>query len=281
MCKPYDIILAMKKVSVIIPCYNQAKYLKDAVNSVFNQTYSNIEIVVIDDCSKDNPESIVKEFKNITFLKNEENKGVSYSRNKAIEKASGEYILPLDADDKIAPKYIEKAVEVLENNPSIGIVYCRAQYFGKKNKEVKLKPFNKKDFIYGNCIFNCALFRKKDFQKTGGYNENMRFGDEDYDLWLSFIELGLDVYQIPEIMFFYRKHFTPSRTKSAIKNIKETQNQIIKNHTKLYLESDELGERVFYNPEKINKKYQKYKKLYLIALILFILALLTIILLIL
>ncbi|MBR2069395.1 MAG: glycosyltransferase [Candidatus Gastranaerophilales bacterium] len=263
----------MKKVSVIIPCYNQGKYIKEAVNSAKKSSYLNIEIVVIDDCSTDNSSEIIKEIKDIVFIQNKENLGVSASRNKAIENSTGDYILPLDADDKIAPEYIELAAKVLDENQKTGIVYCNAQYFGKHNKPMKIKPFNKKDFIYGNCIFNCALFRKSDFMKAGKYRENMRYGNEDWDLWLSFIELGLDVYKIPKTLFCYRKHFNPSRTKTCLKNIEETQKQIIKNHLNLYLENEDFASRVFYNPEKNIKKYKKYKKLYLIALILFILAL--------
>ena len=107
----------MKKVSIIIPCYNQENYIKDAILSCFEQTYQNIEIVIVNDGSSDNSaeviNSLIKNRENVIFINNKENFGVVHSRNIAIEKASGEYILPLDGDDKIEPAYVEKAVKIL------------------------------------------------------------------------------------------------------------------------------------------------------------------------
>lgn len=129
--------------------------------------------------------------------------------------------MPLDADDIIEPTYVEKAVKILDNNPNIGIVYCKAKIFGNYDKYWNLKPFNKSDILYENCIFCSALFRKSDFIKIGGYNNNMKYGCEDYDLWLSFIEQGLEVFQINEILFSYRQYDETSRTTISLKNKKK------------------------------------------------------------
>jgi len=128
----------MKKVSVVIPCFNQSDFLLDAIKSVMNSTYKNIEVIIVNDGSTDKtPDDIsnlLSPFENIVLI-NQQNSGVCVARNNGITKASGEYILPLDADDKIAKTYIEKAISVLENNPDIGIVYCEAEFFGNdKNK---------------------------------------------------------------------------------------------------------------------------------------------------
>src|SRR5574344_577910 len=129
----------MTKVSIIIPCYNQGKYMKDALNSAINQTYHDIEIVCVNDGSTDNSAEIIenfsKSYNNIIFINEKENSGVVRARNLAIERASGEFILPLDADDKIESTYVEKAVKILENKGDVGIVYCRAKFFGEKNEE--------------------------------------------------------------------------------------------------------------------------------------------------
>ena len=101
--------------------------------------------------------------KNIIFFDEEENKGVVYARNMAIDAASGDYILPLDADDKIEPSYVEKAAKILDNNSDIGIVYCNAEFFGAKTGKCKLPEFNEELFLTTNCIFATAMFRKKDF----------------------------------------------------------------------------------------------------------------------
>ena len=161
----------MKKVSIIIPCFNQGEWIKEAVESAVNQTYKNVEIVIINDGSTDNSEDVIhslcEKYPDIVFINEKENHGVVYARNKAIQMTSAEYILPLDADDKIAPSYVEKAVKILEENPNIGIVYSRARIFGIKNKEWKLAEFSREDILYKNCIFSSALFRKRDFEKIG------------------------------------------------------------------------------------------------------------------
>lgn len=257
----------MPKVSIIIPCYNQEKYVAEAINSALRQTFKDIEIVCVNDGSTDNSVEIIKSFenkyKNFIFLNNEENRGVIYSRNFAIKNCNGTYILPLDADDIIEPTYVEKAVKILDNNPNIGIVYCKAKIFGNYDKYWNLKPFNKSDILYENCIFCSAIFRKSDFLKIGGYNNNMKYGCEDYDLWLSFIEQGLEVFQINEILFSYRQYDETSRTTISLKNKKEIWNNLIKNHINLYLNDENFLERlIFSNPIKTNKKYKKYKKMF-------------------
>lgn len=205
----------------------------------------------------------MNKYKNFIFLNNEENRGVIYSRNFAIKNCNGTYILPLDADDIIEPTYVEKAVKILDNNPNIGIVYCKAKIFGNYDKYWNLKPFNKSDILYENCIFCSAIFRKSDFLKIGGYNNNMKYGCEDYDLWLSFIEQGLEVFQINEILFSYRQYDETSRTTISLKNKKEIWNNLIKNHINLYLNDENFLERlIFSNPIKTNKKYKKYKKMF-------------------
>jgi len=194
------------------------------------------------------------------FFDLKENKGVINARNMAIDASSGEYILPLDADDKIESTYVEKAVEILENKPEIGIVYCRANFFGQKTGEWHLPEFNLNDFLYDNCIFNCALFRKDDFYRTGKYKENMKDGCEDWDLWLSMIELGLKPYRIDEFLFNYRQHKN-SRTTHVAKST-QWKKELFKNHLDLFLENEKFTDNIFSNANKLKNKIKKYKKLF-------------------
>ena len=260
-----------KKVSVIIPCYNQGKYVSDAIKAVLAQTYKNIEIVVINDGSTDNSSEIIKTFvdknQNISFLNNKENRGVIYARNMAIEAANGEYILPLDADDTIEPTYIEKAIKVLNDNPNIGIVYCKARMFGSKNKYWNLKDFDKSNILYENCIFCTALFRKTDFFKVGKYKDYMQYGCEDYDLWLSFIEQGFDVYRIDEILFNYRQYEEDSRTTLNLKNTDKVWKSLIKNHIDLYLEDGQFLDNIHTDFNKIKKKYKKWFNIFVTIIV--------------
>ena len=121
----------MAKVSVIIPCYNQGHFLDEAVDSILEQTYANIEIIVVNDGSTD--EDTIRRLNNLDSEKatvvTTANQGLAAARNNGILKSNGEYILPLDADDLIAPDYLEKAVAAIAKDPDAGIVYCRAKSF--------------------------------------------------------------------------------------------------------------------------------------------------------
>lgn len=194
------------KVSVVIPYYNDKKYIAETLESVSQQTYQNIEIILVDDGSTD--EESVRVFNSIQLKDgeklHEKNAGPSKARNLGISHASGKYILPLDADDKIAPSYIEKAVVVLEKNPQCGIVYCKGRFFGEVEGKWKLPSFTMGKMLLQNIIFNAGLFRKEHWVECGGYDENLKVGIEDWDFWLSMLELNITVYQIPEELFFYR-----------------------------------------------------------------------------
>jgi len=256
-----------KKVSIIIPCYNQENFVADAIDSALKQTYPNIEIVCYNDGSSDNSAKVINEyaqkFNNIIFIDNKENKGVVYGRNNAINSSSGEYILPLDADDKIEPTYVEKAVKVLNENPKIGIVYCKARLFGNKTGEWKLPEYDKKEIVYRNCIFCSALFRKTDFEKVGGYKEYMNKGLEDWDLWLSFIENDYEVFRIDEILFNYRKLDNPTRNDLSKSKIDKLFGTILENHIQLYLNNETFIDKIFRTSLKRIKKYQKLTKLFI------------------
>lgn len=265
-----------KKVSVIIPCYNQGQYVKEAIESALVQTYKNLEIIVVDDASSDNSRELIENYtnqnENIKFIKNSKNQGASYSRNIAIENACGEYILPLDADDKIHPSYVEKAVKILEENHKIGIVYCDAELFGAQEGKWMLQEYNKDSFIFANCIFCSALFRKEVWEKAGKYNENMKSGYEDWDFWLSIVELGYEVYKIPEILFYYRKHTVASMTTKAFDNSCSVCRQLFKNHLDFYLSNDLTIKKIYESVSKktyeaTREKLERYRKLFRIFLI--------------
>lgn len=267
-------------VSIIVPCYNQANYVAETIESAIKQTYKNIEIVCIDDCSKDNSSDIIQsyaeKYENISFIQLDTNRGVCFARNTAINSCSGEYILPLDADDIIDKTYVEKAVQIMEEKPEIGIVYCDARVFGTKNKKWKLPEFDKNNIIFENCIFNSAMFRKKDFISCGGYNQNMSCGCEDWDFWLALIEKGVKVYKIEEELFYYRKTKKESRTDLTKNYQDEILKNIFDNHMDLYIKTQEFYNRVF----KVQKNRQKYKGLFNLFLFISIIELLILILLI-
>ena len=226
----------MPKVSVIIPCFNQGLYLDEAVDSVLAQTFQDFEVLVVDDGSTD--AETVKMLKDYARLKTRvihtDNQGLSAARNNGIHEAQGDYILPLDADDKIGKGYLDEALRILEQHPEIGIVYCEASYFGVKGGRWALPEYSLDKIMNHNVIFCTALFRKADWEAAGGYNVNMVYGWEDWDFWLSLIHLGLKVYRIPKIYFYYRL-----REVSMVHTMDEEQNFFMRlhaclNHRDLY-----------------------------------------------
>lgn len=228
----------MPKVSVIIPCYNLGKYVGEAIDSVLSSSFTDLEIIVVNDGSTDSytNEVLRKLNKPKTRIIEIDNQGVSTARNVGIKASKGEYILPLDADDAIYPQYISKAVAVLDNNQDVGIVYAKGEFFGIKQGVWNLPKFSLKQMLNSNCIPVCGMFRRKDFDKSKGYNPNMVWGLEDWDFWLSLLEQGLQVSFIDEVLFKYRQ-LNVSRTTSF--NNKKTikLQQIVANHLKLYLDN--------------------------------------------
>lgn len=241
-----------------MPCYNQGKYVREAIESVLHQTYKNIEIVCVNDASLDNSNDIIQNIlselnpDNFIYINHKENKGVITTRNEAIEIATGEYILPLDADDTIEPTYVEKAVNILDENPDVGIVYCWVNNFWKDSKSQisKWEDFDISKELFLNSIVNTSMYRKSDFLLVGGYKSYMNKGWEDWDLWLSIIEKGFKAHLIKEVLFNYRRNFFNSRSNSAAKSIDHLYRELLRHHTELYLNNDCFIDRVF------NQNYQ-------------------------
>ena len=224
------------KVSVIVPCYNQEKYLGEALDSVIAQTYKNWECIIINDGSIDNSESIAKEYvrKDSRFKYiYQDNQGVVSARNNAIKQSCGQYILPLDGDDLIAEDYLELAVSVLEQDESICLVYCDVQMFGEKNQKMYLRPMNMTNILAGGCCVNASFFRRKDFDDIGGYKEYMHDGWEDWEFFISLLEKGKRVYKIEKTLFYYRIQ-NDSRDRSLEDKRNHLFSLIVKNHALSY-----------------------------------------------
>ena len=231
---------AIPKVSIVIPCYNQGQYVRDALESARSQTYQNMETIIVNDGSTDAETAILlrtlaPDF-NTTLIETE-NHGLPMARNHAIERASGEFILPLDADDCLGRTYVEQAVSLMRATPNLGIVYCNAEFFGAQSGKWVLPEFSFPEMLFRNHIFCSALYRKADWAAVGGYNPNCIHGLEDYDFWLSILELGRSVHKIPDTLFFYRQH-PDSRAKSRSRDdIIKARVQLFHNHTRLYTEN--------------------------------------------
>lgn len=187
------------KVSIIIPCYNQAQWLGEAIESALNQTVK-CEVIVVNDGSPDNTSEVAKKYP--VKLIEKENGGLSSARNRGIKEAKGEYILTLDSDDKILPNFVEKCLEVDDD-----IVSTAQQEFGDSNRLWNTQPIHPThDFFKVNNQINCcALYKKKIWEDVGGYDENMT-GYEDWAFWYVATKKGYTITVIREPLFLYRKH---------------------------------------------------------------------------
>jgi glycosyltransferase involved in cell wall biosynthesis len=170
------------------------------------QTLQDFEIVIVNDGSSDTftRQLLAGYHREKTTILHTNNQGLAAARNNGISRATGKYILPLDADDRIGPQYFEKAVSVLESSPDTGIVYCRARLFGAVETDWNLPEYSLAEMLQDNIIFCTAMFRRSDWELVGGYDSGMVYGWEDYDFWLSLIERRRGVCQIPEALFYYR-----------------------------------------------------------------------------
>ncbi|MCI9246435.1 MAG: glycosyltransferase family 2 protein [Clostridia bacterium] len=204
-----------KKVSVIMGAYNCEKYIAESIESIINQTYSNIELIICEDGSSDKTYEIAKAYaekypEKIILLKNEKNMGLNYTSNKCIKQATGVYITRQDADDTSSLTRIEKEVEVLENSHDIAFVGCNMTYFddkGQWGKSCIKENITKDDLVHGAQFSHptCCI-RREILDEVGGYTEDKRLlRVEDYDLWFKIYAKGYRAYNLKEFLYQYRE----------------------------------------------------------------------------
>ncbi len=225
-------------VSIIITCFNLGEFLKEAVDSALNQTYKDKDILLIDDGSTDKKTiKVIKEIEkeNLVKVVRIPNGGVANARNLAISKTEGEYICCLDADDILNEKYIEKVVDTFEknkDNKQLAVVSSWVQKFGGSNEVWKTREYDPVEVLWSNPIHISSVFKREAFNKLDGYDTKM-IGYQDWDLWISLVELSYEWKIIPEKLFLYRV-----RENSMIKNSDSKRLQllsyIIDKHSNLY-----------------------------------------------
>lgn len=203
-------------VSVIIPCYNYAEYLPEAVESLLSQTYSNWECIIVNDGSTDQTSQVAKDIinnhnrSNIKLI-DKQNSGVIDSRNRGFSESEGRFILFLDADDKIHPDFLGESVPILKEHPNVGFVYTDVQKFGAINELVIHGDFDLKKFLSENQATVTSLFRREIYEQVGGFKNIMQAGWEDWEFWVSAYEIGWLGHRLPKPYLYYRQHRSGSR----------------------------------------------------------------------
>jgi glycosyltransferase involved in cell wall biosynthesis len=196
-------------VSVIVPCYNYGNYVLDALKSVSDQTFAAWECIIVNDGSTDDSRSVIESYiagDSRFRLINIPNSGVCVARNTAVAAASGTYLFPLDADNKLFPTCLEKCVLAFGKRPGVRLVYTEARLFGEESGLWALPPFDYKTMLKYNMVDNSCLFLREDFNRVGGYRINMVHGLEDWDLFIALLYgcTAAQVIKIDEPLYYYR-----------------------------------------------------------------------------
>jgi glycosyltransferase involved in cell wall biosynthesis len=195
------------KVSVVIPCFNHGQFLRESVASVASSGRRDVELIVVDDgstddCTRAEMDDLIA---NGVSVLRQENKGLAAARNAGIQVSSGDYILPLDADNRLRSGYFENGISVLDADQGIGVVYGDAEYIGARTGRWIVGPFNQDRLLFWNYIDACALFRRAVWVQNNGYDGTMPVqGLEDWDFWLGALGKGWKFSYLPEVTFDYR-----------------------------------------------------------------------------
>ena len=239
-------------VSFIIPYYNSGSTIQETIDSIFNQSYSNFDIWLINDGSTDLLSiDKLKEFEGNEkiHLLNQENAGPSVARNLAINLSNAPYIVPLDADDKIAVNTINDCLNLMNNETDFGVTYGNLQFFGNENDIKTQDLFSIEQQLLWNQIAVCCVIRKDVFEEVGLYDEHLsKLGLEDWEFW---IRVGLSNWKFKKIeaVHFYVRVVSTSRTfEVANKNLNLIKDYVYKKHSNSLLNEYE-------------KKYYAYKML--------------------
>ena len=194
-------------VSIIIPCYNNKNVILEAIDSALNQSYKQIEVIVVDDGSADHSYEYIadntKDFTNVQVVR-QDNQGPAAARNTGFNLSGGDFLVFLDADDILHKEYVECCLRVYENDPELNIVYCEAELFENKTGLWKLKPFSENTILLYNSIPVFAMLRSCVFTQIGKYDTELKCA-EDWELWIRLLQQFGGVYKIPKVLYYYRK----------------------------------------------------------------------------
>ncbi|MGB7759906.1 MAG: glycosyltransferase [Bryobacteraceae bacterium] len=196
----------MDLVSIVIPCYNPGEWLLDAVASARAQTYPRIEIVLVDDGTSlaDSLDYIRSAATRAERLLEQPNLGLPAARNAGMRAAGGRFVVPLDADDIIEPRYVDECVAAM-SAADLAFVYSDCRVFGERQYVDTLPEYNLYNLLDRNFLTYAALIRKNDWELAGGYDESMRLGYEDWEFWLRLGAASRFGRRIPQPLFRYRK----------------------------------------------------------------------------
>ena len=228
----------MEKVSIVIPCYNDAPFIEKAVMSALDQTYINKEIIVVDDGSNAETKAVLEGLNpRLTQLISQDNKGQSSARNKGIKASTGEYIFVLDSDDYVDTTYCEKALRIFQQKENAKIVTCYARRFNAQGEIDIFRTQGGKlaDFLLENFALGPSMYKKEEALRAGLYDEEMNKGFEDWEFFIRMLKDGGEAIVIPEPLYHYRIR-NDSTSAKARERRKRLLEYIYFKHRDLYLQ---------------------------------------------
>lgn len=219
-------------VTICIPCFNQTGFLRTALDSAVGQTVPALEVIVVDDGSTEDVASVVAEYPGVRYLR-VANRGLPGARNTGLMNARGHAFLPLDADDWIDLTYLEKTLPLLADHDAV----CTGlQEHGERRRgtympgqEFGIERLTLEEERRCNRLFYCSLFRTSLLKEVGGYNPQMRWGFEDWDLWVDLMQRGARIAAVREVLFHYSTRAN-SMLQTAEQHKDELLNEMARHH---------------------------------------------------
>lgn len=223
-------------ISIVLPVYNGAKYLRESIDSVLAQTYTNWELLIVDDCSRDETPAIAQEYaqkdSRIRYYRNEENLRLPRNLNKGFSLTRGDFLTWTSDDNRFHPNALQRMLEVLKAHPTAQFTFASFRVIDANDSEIEFRLVNKefrKRMVGYNCIGACFLYTRKAYQEVGDYDPTLTLV-EDFDYWQRIL-IKFDMVPIQEVLYDYRLHdgaltstmrqeqFNRNREKMLLKNI--------------------------------------------------------------
>ena len=200
--------MSERLVSIVVICHNYARFLPDAIESGLGQDDADVEVIVIDDGSTDNSLEVASRYEGQARVLTQANQGLAATCNRGAREATGETFMFLSADDRLEPSYVSELRSSLERTPEASFAYCAARLFGVQSGVAPSRPFSAFSLIRGrNYINGSALTRRAAYLDAGGYPEDLGAGAfDDWDFWLTMLELGHRGTYVPNPLLHWRRH---------------------------------------------------------------------------
>jgi len=248
-------------ISVVIPCYNDGKYLPETIAKLKQQTYSNFEIIVVNDGSTD--EATINYLNSLTndaqiTVIHQANARMSAARNTGARHAKGQFIAAIDADDYFDNTFFAKALAVFEQAPQTAVVTSYIRFFGNKSGSSKPRGGSAANFLFSNQCPACAMVKKSVWDEVGGYDEAMKMGYEDWEFYIRIVQKNWNVHVIPEHLLFYRQTDKSTLANDTLPNRAALIDYIVDKHKDWYLNNLKTlihHKEVIYTENRVSFQY--------------------------